>query len=663
MREPRTAATGGAADVPAAGKPSSGVGTLAICAAVIAAVYLGRDVLVPLALALLLSFVLAPAVVWLRGWHLGRVPSVLIVVALAFLVIFSLGAVITGQMNNLGRNLPQYERTIRDKIRSLQETAAGSGVVERASRILRNLQDEIGERRPEPQPSGPRTAPDAEPDAIPVRIQQPDPRPLEVIQSIIGPLLDPLATTGIVIVFVIFILLQREDLRDRLIRLVGTHDLQRTTQAITDAAGRVSRYLVAQTIVNAFCGLSIGLGLWLIGVPNPVLWGILVMMLRFVPYVGWLVAAAFPLALSVAIDPGWSMLLWVAGLFLTMELIVSNAVEPRLFGSSIGLSALAIVIAATFWTWLWGPIGLLLSTPLTACLATLGRHVPQLQFLDVALGVQPVLAPEESFYQRILAGDPSEAADQAEEYLKQQPLSTYYDEVVIPALALAQADLRRGTLDTAEQSRLLAAVREVTEDLADYEDAIPEQERSLAAKMMPTATLPDSQPADAPLELPPIAPHIVAADLPSDWPDTPVLCIASRTDLDEAAAYILSVLLAKHGVGARSVPWEAVSIANLARIDAAGARILCLSCLDPRLSSHVKFLIRRLRRRFPGTTIVVGFWTLGEADTIPPDRVTETGADLMVRSLREALAVVCGEVIRARQPTAPAEPERGVASA
>jgi predicted PurR-regulated permease PerM len=650
----------GGADVPAAGKPLSGLGALAVCGAVVGALFLGRDVLVPLALALVLSFVLAPGVTWLRRWRMGRVTSVLIIVALAFLAIFSLGAVIAGQINNLGRNLSQYEWEIGSKIRSVQETVTGSGLVERASRILHDLRDGIRKPRAEVLPSGSSTTADADPEPIPVRIQQPDPQPLEVIQDIIGPLLDPLATTGLVVVFVIFILLQREDLRDRLIRLVGTRDLQRTTQAITDAAGRVSRYLLAQMAVNASSGIVIGLGLWLIGVPNPILWGILVMMLRFVPYIGWVIAAAFPLALSLAIDPGWSMLVWTGALFLAMELIISYAVEPWLFGSRLGLSALAVVIAATFWTWLWGPIGLLLSTPLTACLATLGRHVPQLQFLDVALGDQPVLAPEESFYQRLLANDPAEAADQADEYLKLKPLSAYYDEVVIPALALAQSDLRRGSLDNAEQSRLLAAVQEVIDDLADYDDVVPEAEELPTAKLSPDAILPDSQAAGGQRVELLVAPQIDPAGLPGEWRETPVLCIASRTDLDEAAASILSALLGKHGVGARSVSWQAVSAPNLSSIDATGVQVLCLSCLDPRLSSHVRFLIRRLRRRFPSKTILVGFWTLG---SIPVERVMETGANFVVRSLREALDLVCRQIVPEPQGTVSAKPKSKIASA
>lgn len=649
MRNSRTDAALSAGDVPAAGRPASGVGMLIVCAIVVGALYFGRDVLVPLALALLLSFVLAPGVTLLRRWNVGRVTSVLIMVVCAFLVILSLGAVITQQVTILGENLPRYEYTIRGKLRSVQQTVAGAGLIERASELLRDLRNEIKQPPPPaPSPGSTATPQTPEPEPIPVRVQQPPPGPLEVIQSIIGPLLLPLATSGLVIVFAIFILLQREDLRDRFIRLTGTRDLQRTTKAITDAASRVSRFLLAQTIVNALAGFTVSMGLWIIGVPNPILWGILVMALRFVPYVGWIIAAAFPVALSVAIDPGWSMLIWTGVLFLAVELSVSYAVEPLVFGSSLGLSALAVIVSATFWTWLWGPIGLMLSTPLTACLATLGRHVPHLQFLDVALGDQPVLEPEESLYQRLLAGDPSEAAEQAEAYLRHKPLSLYYDEVVLPALAMAQADVERGVLDSAVQTRLRATVQEVTEDLADYGDVMPEPEQSLASRMLPESMRMEAR-ENEPKPKIALAPHVTPDELPAEWQNTPVHCIASRTDLDEAAAAVLATLLAKHGVEAKASSWRTVSGAGLAHPDSESVQILCLSSLSPQVSSHLKFLIRRLRRRYPAATVVVGFWSLRDASALPADRLAEIGADLAVYSLREALMAICQRALDASQ--------------
>jgi hypothetical protein len=279
----------------------------------------------------------------------------------------------------------------------------------------------------------PETAPHGgqPPKPIPVEIHAPPPAPFEIIRSIIGPLAGPLATAAIVIVFLTFILLQREDLRDRFILLVSAGDLHRTTVALDDGASRLSRYFLTEIAINASFGVIIGTGLFFIGVPSAVLWGILAMLLRFLPYIGAWIAAFFPVALALAVDPSWSMLVWTIALFAVVELLLSQAIEPLLNAHNTGLSAVAVVVAATFWTWLWGPVGLLLSTPLTVCLVVIGRHVERLRFLDVLLGDQPALAPEETFYQRILAGDPDEAARQAEVFLKEKSLCDYYDEVGI----------------------------------------------------------------------------------------------------------------------------------------------------------------------------------------------------------------------------------------
>jgi predicted PurR-regulated permease PerM len=622
----------GHAELPPARRSFSALATLASGAIVIAALYFARDVLIPFALALLLSFVLAPGVRWLRRLHVGRVTSVLIMVFFAFVVILSLGTLIASQITSLGHNLPLYESTIREKIRSVKDWSAGVGVIERASNVLRDLNEGMSKPKTEEPPlPNPGIEAPPKPAPMPVEIQEPAPRPLEIIESVVGPLLAPLATAGIIIVFVIIMLLQREDLRDRFIRLAGVHDLQRTTRALTDAGERVSRYLLMQTIINAAFGLSIGIGLWLIGVPNPLLWGILGMILRFVPLIGPFIAAAFPLMLSVAVDPGWTMLAWTAALFIAVELIVENFVEPWLYGSSTGLSTVAILVAATFWTWLWGAVGLVLSIPLTACIVVLGRHVPQLEFLDVLLGNRPVLTPAESFYQRMLAGDPSEVIEQAEVYLKERPLSAYYDEVVIPGLALAQSDVKRGTLDSAQRSQIQLAMEEVIEDLSEYEDVPPPTE-----KAKPVA--PDTRPTE---ESPTLLSRLKAIDLPAEWRGAAILCVASRTELDEAAARILAQLLSKYGLSARVLPWESVSGGNLAVLDAAGVQMLCISCLDPRLSTHVRYLARRLRRKFPGTTILIGFWTLASDEALPDNLLVGTGADLVARSLREALELIC----------------------
>ena len=313
---------------------------------------------------------------------------------------------------------------------------------------------------------------------VPVEIRQPDPSALENLRSLIAPLISPLATTGIIVIFVIFILLQREDLRNRLIRLAGSHDLQRTTAALDDAAGRLSRLFLNQLLINTGFGILIGMGLWLIGIPSAILWGILAAILRFVPYIGSIIAAAFPLALAVAVDPGWSMLIWTAVLFFAIEPVVGQVVEPLVYGRSTGLSPVAVVVSATFWTALWGPIGLILATPLTVCLVVLGRHVDRLAFLDVMFGDRPALSPPEIFYQRMLAGDPTEAAEKAEEFLKERSLSSYYDDVALKGLQLAQSDLDRDALDQARLTKICDTVFEFVNDLSDQPDHEPTGEQS-----------------------------------------------------------------------------------------------------------------------------------------------------------------------------------------
>jgi AI-2E family transporter len=281
-----------------------------------------------------------------------------------------------------------------------------------------------------------------------------------------------LETTGIVVIFIIFILLQRQDLRNRLVRLAGSRDLQRTTAAIDDAAQRLSQLFLTQLALNAAFGLVIGTGLWIIGVPSSALWGILAMVLRFVPYIGPPISAIFPLVLAAAVGTGWGMVLQTAALFLVVESVVGQAIEPVVFGHRTGLSPVAIVVSATFWTWLWGPIGLILATPLTVCLVVLGRHVDRFKFLDVMLGDQPPLTPPELTYQRMLAGDSDEAADQAEEFLKDGSLLTYYEKVLVEALKLAQIDVDRGLLDNDRMIRVRDAVIEIVDDLSTHQDKV-----------------------------------------------------------------------------------------------------------------------------------------------------------------------------------------------
>jgi predicted PurR-regulated permease PerM len=468
------------------------VGTLALtilAVIVVMALYLGREIFVPVALAILLSFVLAAPVGVLQRWRVPRGIAVVAVVLLAFAIIFALGSLIATQLNRLAGDLPKYQTTIQSKIQSVRGVAGGSSTLERAAEMLQDLGKELDK------PKAGTVAPAANPilaapsagstkgvKPVPVEVLQPDPGALESLRSLIAPLVSPLATTGIIVIFVIFILIQREDLRNRLIRLAGSHDLQRTTAALDDAAVRLSRLFLNQILINTGFGVMIGAGLWLIGIPSAILWGILAAVLRFVPYIGAIIAAAFPLALAVAVDPGWSMLLWTAALFFVIEPAVGHVIEPMVYGRSTGLSPVAVVVSATFWTALWGPIGLVLATPLTVCLVVLGRHVERLSFLDVMFGDRPALSPPEIFYQRMLAGDPTEAAEKAEQFLKERSLLSYYEEVGLKGLQLAQADLDRGTLDQVRMAKIRDTVVEFADDLSDQVDEEPTGEPTADAE-------------------------------------------------------------------------------------------------------------------------------------------------------------------------------------
>jgi hypothetical protein len=343
------------------------------------------------------------------------------------------------------------------------------------------------------------------------------------------------------------------------------------------------------------------------------------MLLRFVPYIGVVIAAACAAALAIAVAPGWSMLGWTLALFAVVEPITGSVLEPWLYGRNTGLSAVAIIVAAAFWTWLWGPIGLLLSTPLTVCLVVVGRHVDRLKFLDILLGDRPALAPEEGFYQRVLAGDPDEAAVQAEAFLKGRPLSAYYDEVAIKGLALAQLDMNRGGLDHERRVQIKEAVDGIIDDLSDHDDTVPAVETTGGAAAEPPR---------------PVSAEDSAA---LDQRGTPVLCVAGRGSLDEAPAAMLAQLLGKHGIGARVIPCSAVSTANLFKLDTAGVELAVLCYLEAGGFSNARYLVRRLRRKLPNATIAIGFWTLGEGAERRQEAVSATGADLVVTSLRQAV--------------------------
>ena len=590
---------------------------------IVAALYFARDVLVPIALAVLLSFVLAPLVRRLQYWRFPRIVAVFIVAIFAFSIIFGLGAFMVSQVSQLANDLPRYQSTLRDKIQSLQGVATGAGPLERASDVLKDLKKQLDK------PAG---APTADPSLssqaqsnrpIPVEVRQPDPGALQVLRALIEPLIHPLTTTGIVVIFVIFILLQQSDLRNRLVRLAGAKDLHRTTAALDDAGQRLSRLFLTQLVLNASFGVVIGLALWLIGVPSAPLWGMLAMIMRFVPYIGALISAVFPVVLAAAVGPGWTMVLMTGALFLIAESIVGQAIEPLIYGHSTGLSPVAVITAATFWTWLWGPIGLILATPLTMCLVVLGRHVDQLKFLDVMFGDEPPLTPAELIYQRMLARDPVEAADQARVFLREKPLTAYYDEILLKGLRLAQADAQRGSLDEDQMRRVRDAVADIIDDLATHTD-VDDASTGSAEGESPLAQLERAEE------------KVEEKALPERWrTGKSVLCIPGPSLLDEALAAIVTHLLEHRGIGARAEQADALSISRILSWDTAGVELVCLCFLEAVTAAQIRYAIRRIHRRMPHVSIIVV--SLGRTRSVEGDEASAAGAEAVYDSLSAAI--------------------------
>ncbi|HVY59132.1 MAG TPA: AI-2E family transporter [Xanthobacteraceae bacterium] len=641
--------------VPPSGTPGLPLLTAIVAGVVaVAALYVAREVLLPITLALLLSFVLSPLVELLRRIWLGHTLSVIVAVIVALGIILAIGTAIGSQVADLAKDIPQYQATIERKIGNLR-----AATVNRFSTVINGLNRQLakpenGQSAPAPaapQDTGTQT-PGEQPQGekpVPVIVTEPTPSALQIGEKVLTPLLNPVATAGIILVVTIFTLLQKEDLRDRAIRLFGSSDLERTTVAMDDAAQRLSRYFLIQLGLNTSFGVIVGVGLYVIGVPNPVLWGILGALLRFIPYIGAWIAAALPVLLSAAVDPGWSMAIWTAVLYAVSEVTMGQVVEPLVYGHSTGLSPLAVVIAAIFWTWIWGPVGLIISTPLTLCLVVLGRYVERLEFFDVLLGDRPALTPVEGFYQRMLAGDPDEAEEQAERYLKERSLSSYYDEVALKGLQLAANDIVRGTLAPTKLELVKDAVAELVGDLESYDDVDPkpgdDEIQSTAGSPVDEETLPKRPPPGQDVDKDRLAP---------EWQrEAAILCVAGSGPLDEAVSSMLAQLLGKHGLGARVVPHEAVSRRNIGSLDARDTAMVCISYINIRGNpAHLRYLLRRLRERLPKAPLLVGLWPA--ADPILKDEAlrSQVGADYYVSTLHDAVEA-CLAAAQEASPQAP----------
>jgi len=598
---------------------------------VVAALYFAEDILLPITVAVLLSFVLSPLVGVLRRLRIPRVVAVVFSVGLALAIIGGVGALVGTQIVEVAGDLPLYQTTIEKKVGVLRGATLGR-ISEVASRFRGTL-GQAGQISPPPaSPAGGQAAP-PEQTPVPVEVHQPPPDPVALARRILTPVLHPLASAAIVFIVAIFILMQQDDLRDRVIRLFGSRDLHRTTLAMDDAARRLSRFFLVQLGINAAFGAIIATGLYFIGLPSPLLWGTIAALMRFVPYVGSYVAAGLPILLAAAVDPGWSLMLWVAALFLLTEPIIGQVVEPMLYGRSTGLSPISVVISAIFWGWLWGPVGLILSTPLTLCLVVLGRHVEQLEFLNVLFGDRPALTRVENFYQRVLAGDPDEVQEHAEELLKVMSLSSYYDEVALKGLELAARDLARGVLTRPQVARIKDAVTTLVTELADYDDVDPET--------VPIAkgSVDKSAAQDLPKHPAPAGAVPESSELPPKWRDEkPIQCVAGRGPLDDAAATILAQLLEKHGLGAEVVPHEAVSRNAIGGFKREGVPMVCICYLD--MSSHtspLRYLLKRLRQRVGDARLLVALWPSDHPAMSDQRGRAAPSADEYVTSLRDAV--------------------------
>ena len=564
---------------------------------VICALYFGRAVLIPIILAVLLSFLVAPFVDFLRRLRLGQVPSVILAVLVALSVLTAAGVLIGAQVAQLASDLPQYQFTVERKINSLQENTVGraDAFLSQASTALKRLSPNRDEqiRKAENPTSSAIDAP------MPVEVHEPSPSPVELAQRFLSPVINPLETTGIVLVVAIFILLQREDLRDRLIRLFGSRDLHRATTAMDEAARRLSRYFLAQLGINMGVGIVVAIGLAVIGVPGALLFGVLTGLLRFVPYVGTWIAALIAAVFAAAVGPSWSMMIWTIVLFGVTDVVAGQVIEPLLYGHSTGLSPFAVIVAAIFWSWIWGPIGLVLSTPLTLCLVILGRHVDRLEFLDVLFGDRPALTPAENFYQRLLANDSAEALVQAESLLKERSLSAYYDEVALEGLRIAHNDVLRGVVTADQLRRINESALDIIEGLEDVDDvvmAVREQEELPAALEMS-----DSE-AGVRHEAPPS--HFDAA---REGHTASVLCIAGRGVLDDLAAAIAVQLFRKHGLGADLAAYERFSRTRFDTVDLTGVTLICVISFDAAESPpYLRNLLRRLHQRAGTADLIVG---------------------------------------------------------
>ncbi|HEV2293294.1 MAG TPA: AI-2E family transporter [Tepidisphaeraceae bacterium] len=683
----------------------SGLIVIASFCLIVASLWFMQDVLIPLALAVLISFLLAPLVTRLQRLGLHRVGAVMVVAIACLLLIGAIGYVVTHEVFDFARQLPQYRDEIISKLQIVR--GDGASAMDKAAEAIDDVQKAVNEpattqarapteaearlgiqRAPEVPTDPARGDDSAAHDASAVSlpglskdkplwtIAMPEPQSaLERLGKNLGLILGPFGIAGLVVVFVIFILIGREDLRDRLIRLMGQGHLNVTTSAIDDAGQRISKYLLAQAIVNGTYGVAIAVGLWIIGAtlgsqsfPNFILWGLLCAVLRFIPYIGPWIAAAFPVAVSFAVYPGYGVFIATGVMFIVIELLSNNLMEPWLYGSSTGMSPVAILVSAVFWTFLWGPVGLLLATPMTVCLVVLGKYVPQLAFLDVLLGDEPVLSPPERVYQRLLAMDQEEVTDVAHQYLHEKSLEQVHDEVLMPALAMAEQDRHRGRLDERRQKFIRKALRDVIEELGDTQRQRDEQQARAEAKMS-AGDAADAVVSAAKGVVDALVPHSSSSgggnsgngkqasakrakpggsvDLHPEEPKqrtrlprectVNVLVLPAHDEADEIIALMLAQLLDLQGYCAHAASISSLAGEMVEMVEQRSADVVVVSAMPPAAVAHSRYLCKRINTKYPGVRMIVGLWSFHGDLKKATERITCVGSVAVMTTLREAM--------------------------
>ena len=590
MHSPRTIERAGAVDSRMRTRPSSltptaalsGIWGLLLIAFVVAALYFGRSVFVPIALATLITFLLSRLVTRLERW-IGRIAAVLVTVIAMFTIFAGASWVIGSQVIDLADKLPDYQANIVAKIRSLRLPVGGP--LARFSSSVHVLQNELV--APSPAPSTDRARGDSStrtppPVASPIPVKVIEGRSAipQLMQETLSAILSPLGTAALVLLLVIFMLLKREDLRGRLIRLVGQGRISTTTRAMEDAGRRVSRYLSTQFLVNTCYGICVAFGLQFIGVPNAALWGVLAGVLRFIPYVGPWVGALLPVLLSFAISSSWFTPLMTIALFLVLEAIASNFVEPWVYGANTGVSPIALIISAVFWTWLWGPVGLVLSTPMTVCLAVMGRHVPRLEFLGILLSEDQALAPHEEFYHRLLSFSMDSAEEFVTKYVETESLTALYDNVLIPAIGAVEIDAHRGSITAEQRTSALQRVHEIIDDFSGSE-----------------ASRNDA--------------HQQKIDRTGAAPATGgrVVCLPASAYRDELAGEMLAQLLRNQGFEAENLPARLKDEELIERTVEIQPECICVSVLPPTSIAQARHLAAAIHERLGSVSILVGAWS------------------------------------------------------